>query len=274
MALNDVHDRVQLGEMRDKYEVIRPFSCNIVRTVMEPELVSGMQEIFKQQCKDLHLETPDEIDNSYGLAGNNAREFTINEEMLGTETTPLLTSCLADLCSQYYVSTIIVEWRFKKGVFTPKHVEIVEQHLKEMAISVNIQNVWGNISIAGDFNPPHTHSGHVSGVAYFQMPDDIEREWLLEDHDPSAGMINFWDGRSQTLSLASFKVKPVVGDIYCFPNWLNHSVWPFRSSGQRWSISYNCEVFNKNNDLRLDEMEKAELKNEKRKLLKALEDAG
>ena len=263
----------QLGTIQnDKYEVIRPFSCNIVRTILEPKLVPSMQEIFTKQSENLDQETPIEVDNSYGLAGNNKREFNITEDMLDTEGVSLLTSCLADISSQHYISSIIVEWRFKKDVLTPKHVEIIEKHLENMSITVNITSVWGNISIAGDFNPPHTHSGHVSGVAYFKIPDNIEREWLLEDHDPSAGLINFWDSRLQVMSLASFKVKPVVGDLYCFPAWLNHSVWPFRSPGQRWSMSYNCEVFNKNNDLRLDDLEKAELRKERTRLLKELED--
>jgi hypothetical protein len=87
-------------------------------------------------------------------------------------------------------------------------------------------------------------------------------------------MINFWDGRSQSLSLSSFKVKPVVGHLYCFPAWLNHSVWPFRSPGQRWSISYNCEVYNQNNDLRLYDEEKKQLRDNRIKILKEMEDAG
>ena len=277
MALNRVEDNI--GNIPDdKYEVIRPFSCNILRTQMEPELVTCMQDIFTTQSEDIdetsYYRTPEEVDNSYGLAGNNVKEFNINEEMLDEVATPLIVRALSDISCKFYVSTILNEWSYKKDVVTPLHAEIIERHLKDMALTVNIQDVWGNISIAGDFNPPHTHSGHVSGVAYFKLPDDIEKEWLLEDHDPSAGMINFWDGRSQSLSLSSFKVKPVVGHLYCFPNWLNHSVWPFRSDGQRWSISYNCEVYNQNNDLRLYDEEKKQLRDNRIKILKEMEDAG
>ena len=192
MALNSVEDN--LGNINsDNYDVIRPFSCNILRTQMEPELVTCMQDIFKTQSesidKDSYYRTPQEVDNSWGLAGNNVKEFNINEEMLDEAAMPLIVRALSDISCQFYMSTIENEWNFKKGVVTPLHVEIIEKHLANMALTVNIQDVWGNVSIAGDFNPPHTHSGHVSGVAYFQLPDDIEKEWLLEDHDPSAGMI-------------------------------------------------------------------------------------
>jgi len=268
--LNEVQDR--LGVIADeKYEVIRPFSCNIVRTAMDDELITEMQKVFQKYSNSIDIS--DDEDNSYALAGNMRREFKITETTLGDKTS-LLTNCLADIASQLYASSVLVEWRFKKGILTPKHIELVDRQLQNMNITVNIQHVWGNISVAGDFNPPHTHSGTVSGVGYFKLPDDIEREWLLEDHDPSAGLINFWDGRSASMSLAQFKVKPRVGDLYCFPAWLNHSVGPFRSKGERWSFSYNCEVVNLNNDLHLSDFDKAELKAERRKLLKEMENAG
>ena len=40
------------------------------------------------------------------------------------------------------------------------------------------------------------------------MPEDIEREWLLEDHDPSAGMIAFMNGNSQNLMTNVLRIKP------------------------------------------------------------------
>ena len=60
------------------------------------------------------------------------------------------------------------------------------------------------------------------------------------------------------------------GDIFVFPAWLPHSVHPFRSKGERWSFSFNVDVENRNIDLQLTDLEKQELKNERRRLLKEL----
>ncbi len=50
----------------------------------------------------------------------------------------------------------------------------------------------------------------------------------------------------------NIKVKPQIGDFYMFPNWLDHSVYPFKSKyinyepqGERRSFSLNI-VFSSN----------------------------
>jgi uncharacterized protein (TIGR02466 family) len=257
--MNQVEDRFNV-ESDSKYQILRPFSCNIVKTVMSAELQTAMCSAFQQHSDDPNPVSEHE-DNSYGLAGNMHKEFIFSADTIGDKT-PLLTGCLTDLASQLYHSSINTEWQYKRDIVTPLHREMIEENLKSINLNVNIYDVWGNISVAGDFNPPHTHSRMMSGVGYFRLPDDIEQEWLAEDHDPSAGMLNFWDGRSQSLSLAQFRVKPKVGDIYIFPAWLNHSVHPFRSTGERWSFSFNCTVMNMNNDVVLTDEQKTKLRNE------------
>ena len=93
-----------------------------------------------------------------------------------------------------------------------------------------------------------------------QPPDNIEQEWASEDHDPSAGMITFIDGRGNNLVCSHVRRKPVVGEIYFFPAWLMHYVSPFRSAGERWSFSFNINIQNLNRDLTLSSEQKKELK--------------
>jgi hypothetical protein len=35
---------------------------------------------------------------------------------------------------------------------------------------------------------------------------------------------------------------PVPGDLYLFPSWLRHLVYPFRGDGERRSMSFNAMV--------------------------------
>ena len=102
----------------------------------------------------------------------------------------------------------------------------------------------------------HTHTGLISGVGYLRLPDTIEEEWQREDHDPSAGMIAFMNGNSQNLMTNVLRIKPEVGMIYFFPAWLLHEVYPFRSTGERWSFSFNTTIENLNADIDLTNEDK------------------
>ena len=45
------------------------------------------------------------------------------------------------------------------------------------------------------------------------------------------------------LSSSTINIKPKVGDFYFFPNYLMHTVFPFRSSEEeRRSISFNALI--------------------------------
>ena len=253
-----------------EYMVYRPFGPNIIHTKMSNELVDALHGVFLKQSKKEELDVSE--DNQYGLAGNNKVEFFITEELLGSST-QLLTNCLTGCATELYTSNIKANWAHQQKIVTPKHREIIESHFKNIQLNIAIIDVWGNVSVAGDFNPPHRHTAMISGVGYIKMPDDIEKERLLEDHDPSSGMINFWDGRPALYGVHMHRAKPVVGDIYCFPAWLPHSVHPFRSKGERWSFSFNIDIANQNPDLEMTEFEKAELRAERRRLLKELKNA-
>ncbi|HIA71042.1 TPA: hypothetical protein EYN98_34355 [Candidatus Poribacteria bacterium] len=37
--------------------------------------------------------------------------------------------------------------------------------------------------------------------------------------------------------------RPVVGDIYLFPNWLEHMVYPFEGKGERRSVAFNVNFW-------------------------------
>ena len=39
--------------------------------------------------------------------------------------------------------------------------------------------------------------------------------------------------------------KPQIGDLYIFPSWLSHQVYPFRSEGERRSMAFNIHLRSK-----------------------------
>jgi Putative 2OG-Fe(II) oxygenase len=101
------------------------------------------------------------------------------------------------------------------------------------------ESIWIVSQRAGDFNPAHKHAGDFSGVIYLRLPAGLEAEWAREDHYPSAGYIEFIDGRPNDYVRSRYRLRPCVGMILLFPSWLLHLAYPFRCPGERRSLSFN-----------------------------------
>ena len=93
-----------------------------------------------------------------------------------------------------------------------------------------------------------------SGVFYTKMPESIEKERKAEDHYPSVGDILFMCGDPKTFSGHKLQHPPEVGDIFLFPSWLTHMVYPFRTPNEeRRSVSFNLRLVPKGATLTTDE---------------------
>jgi len=233
----------------DKHQCIAPFGPVIVRSTMPTDVFGYLINAFENNATA--------NDFSKALAGNISREFEITAETLGGEEKGnAFAKMIADGSAELYKNSTARDWEAIRDTTVPTHRQIVDNRMMDMDLEINIEHSWGNISIAGDWNPVHQHTNQMTGVGYLRMPDGIEDEWLDEDQDPSAAMIQFIGSTPQSLVSHSIKLKPIVGDIYFFPGHLQHTVYPFRSKGERWSYSFNCRVKNKNRDVALDEDDK------------------
>jgi uncharacterized protein (TIGR02466 family) len=238
-------------------QVYKPFGPLIVKTKMSDTLCKVLQGIFKLNRDKSSLDNDEDM--GWHLAGNMKREFTLSTKELG-DNAGMFVEELGYGAGELYNKTIQQIWNHRKETYTKAHHDIIYNQLQTPNVTVAIRNAWGNISVAGDFNPIHNHSGNVSGVGYLKLPEDIEKEWESEDHDPSAGMINFTGSIPTAMTDHLFRAKPIVGDLWFFPAHLLHEVYPFRSKGERWSFSFNIDVKNLNPDLSLSDEKKQELK--------------
>ena len=100
---------------------------------------------------------------------------------------------------------------------------------------------WINYMVAGEFNPPHTHpNGHFSCVLFLQIPEVLKKE--NEDYKGKSagpGGLMFRYGERGYLSVTTREFFPKVGDFFIFPGDLMHWVFPFKSKGERISLSAN-----------------------------------
>ena len=116
---------------------------------------------------------------------------------------------------------------------------------------------WTNHAYAGDYNPYHDHGcqtmAGLSGFLWLKVPECIEK--LSENPKKlsnASGQIDgfthlIWgtNSRKDILQLKGQTedyVKPIVGTMLIFPNWLKHQVLPFYGDGERRSIAMNWNV--------------------------------
>ena len=111
--------------------------------------------------------------------------------------------------------------------------------------NIHMAHSWVVSQYAGEYNPWHHHSGDFSSVIYLKLPpkmnEEIKEDW--KDHYPANGLIEFMFGENQGFRSDNLKFKPKVGKLLMFPSWLRHFVYPFKSEGERRSMSFNANMF-------------------------------
>ena len=198
-------------ERQVSFDIYQPFGPSILKSSIPEEY---LQQINTQADKILDDEKlSKDRDWSHNLAGNVKKEISIDHMTIKG-----LPEFLATI-SQEYANRVLPE-------YLPKDTKIAFR-------------VWAVSQWAGDFNPMHIHDSNLSGVCFLKVPPYYEEEYKKEDHHPTAGCLEFLGSIPNHFARHSFLVKPEVGDLYLFPSWLTHQVYPFRSEGERRSMAFN-----------------------------------
>ena len=122
--------------------------------------------------------------------------------------------------------------------------EWIKIELKREVTEFNLINSWVVRQFKDEYNPVHWHGGHISGAGFLKVPktlgsyvqDKGEKDYL-------GGTLNLIHGSRQFMSNAKLKIIPKVGDFYFFPNYLMHTVYPFKGTDEeRRSISFNALI--------------------------------
>jgi hypothetical protein len=116
---------------------------------------------------------------------------------------------------------------------------------------------WSNHAYAGDYNPFHDHGvqtmAGLSGFLWLKNPECIEElEPVPAGLNNASGAVDgfthlIWGthSRKDTMQLRGQTedyIKPEVGVMLIFPNWLKHQVMPFFGEGERRSLAMNWNV--------------------------------
>ncbi len=214
-----------------KIELSSPFGPTILKAKLPEELIKDLNT----DCDEIVAKKRKQVDWSHQLAGRVKEEWHITKDTL----------------SKYYgwVGAVTSRYLF------PDDKMYAENKDK---IKVGIASGWYVRQFSGEFNPYHFHTGcQISCIGYLKMPEDINEYWKEEDkdHNPFGGYVDFRYGTIGLNCPNNVKFKPQVGDFYMFPNWLDHSVYPFKSKyinyepqGERRSFSLNIVFGNNENN--------------------------
>jgi uncharacterized protein (TIGR02466 family) len=125
-----------------------------------------------------------------------------------------------------------------------KNIEIFLKNEKVKNIKkIIILDFWVVRQFRGEYNPVHYHEGDLSGVGYLKLPKDMNQNKMVKNKKiKTNGTIDFINGQKNFLSKSIYNLKPKVGDLIIFPNYLMHTVYPFNIDGERRSFSFNAKI--------------------------------
>ena len=126
---------------------------------------------------------------------------------------------------------------------------------------VAVDETWSVHSYEGDYNPIHDHGTQtvmgISCTTWTKVPPQITQGprpgsqdyGLYNASGESDGCLCFNYGQSSSWDKERLRptqnivVRPQVGRLYMFPQWMQHMVYPFKGEGERRTVAANLNCF-------------------------------
>ena len=199
-----------------KYQIIRRFGPSIFKIKMPQKTVDKLNNYVDSLIKD--QKKSKKLNYGEHLVGDVTQEFLLEKKII-TE------SGWLNFLSKCVQKWIKVETGKKLTKFSLKQSWIVRQFKNE-------------------YNPTHWHGGHISGVGYLKLPKNLgKHKQSKEKREYRGGNLQLIHGSRMFLCHSTYNIVPEVGDFYFFPNYLMHTVFPFKDSDEeRRSISFNANI--------------------------------
>jgi len=207
-----------MKDQQVSYDIYTPFGPRILKSSVPQVVIDAVNQKADTILQD--NKKSNDLDYSSNLAGNVKKEVALSlAEVKGLEVV------VNKLATEYIMKLVPNQLDPEKTIMS--------------------YSSWVVSQYAGDFNPLHIHDSQLSGVLFLKMPPNYEEEYRREDHYPSVGCLEFLGSVANTFAKHSWLVKPQIGDLYLFPSWLSHQVYPFRSEGERRSMAFNIHLRSK-----------------------------
>ena len=110
---------------------------------------------------------------------------------------------------------------------------------------IKLTSAWVNFMTKFESNPLHTHDQDLSFVIFTHIPEELKKENKNNIGQSMPGAITFVDSiKENNFTISKNTFFPEVGDFFIFPASLHHLVNPFKSEGERISVSGNLKIIN------------------------------
>ena len=140
------------------------------------------------------------------------------------------------------ISNNFIQKNLKNEITKNINIFLSNEKIKNIK-KINILNLWVVRQFKGEYNPIHYHEGDLSGVGYLKLPKNMTKNKLVTNKKiKTNGTIDFINGQKGFLSKSIYNVKPKERDLLIFPNYLMHTAYPFNTTGERRSFSFNAKI--------------------------------
>ena len=213
-------------DLRNKIDVARPFGPAVGEINVVNEFIDNLNNYTETIIADkIKLANQDA---GAKLAGQVYQEFHVDKNFF-------------DVKLSNYLSEIIYAYLWK-SLGDKNFLKFKE--FKEK-ISIRYKSSWVVRQFENEYNPIHFHGGNISGVCYTLLPDEFGGKSQETKKKNPNGCIALVHGSEQFSSSALKIIKPEIGKFILFPNYLLHTVYPFKGPGERRSFSFNADIIMK-----------------------------
>ena len=198
------------------YQIIKNFGPSIFKTKIPKNILDYLNNHTDKLLNDQDAQK--KYDHGNNLAGDVTQEFLLDNEVIkNSEWINFLSLCV------------------KKWIEVETGQKIKKFHLIKTWIVRQFKN---------EYNPTHWHGGHISGAGFLKIPKNFgEYKQRKFDKRNPGGHLQLIHGSKMFLCHSTLTIKPEVGDFYFFPNYLMHTVFPFKETNdERRSISFNAYI--------------------------------
>jgi len=197
-----------------KFEILRPFGPSIIKIEIPKKMIETLNNFVDQVIID--EKKSKELDNGKNLAGNVKQEFKIEIDLIKSSG---FLNFLASATSKW-----------------------IEKTENKKLTNFNLISSWIVRQFENEYNPIHSHGGHISGVGYLLLPKDYGKTFQITKRKNFNGNLSLIHGSKMFNSASVYNIVPKVGDFYLFPNYLMHTVYPFYGDDERRSVSFNATI--------------------------------
>ena len=198
-------------------QILKPFGPSVMKVKIPEKILNDLNDYVDRIVEDKERKT--KLDYGDQLAGDVTQEFKIEPEFATK-----------------------IGWVKFLAQATQKWIEL---EMKTKITEFKMIDSWIVRQFKNEYNPVHWHGGHISGAGFLKVPSSFgtHTQENKDDTQYKGGTLNLIHGSRQFLSSSIYSIKPEVGDFYFFPNYLMHSVFPFKKSlEERRSISFNAKI--------------------------------